>query len=332
MRDAEQSGETVKFGAGKTCPRVSIGLPVYNGEKFLRESIESVLGQDFGDFELLVSDNASSDSTWDICQQYAAADSRVRIHRQERNLGAIRNFQYVFMNSMAPFFMWHAHDDLLGPTFVGECYSLLSADSDCVLACSLNSLIRPDGSIVPADKDAFDFRSADPVTRFGQAFAGCARLNLPIYGLIRRDALAALSLDRRVHGLDFVFTMELVLKGTFTQSRRAMRYYRVKPAYSDPVVARRFTESSQYLHGEPSQVKLFGAFQMLAGIGKAVSTSGLPASQRWEMYLIVATSFRILWRWLWGDLGGAAAYFTRYRPRVYKTLHNLKRVLESGVK
>ena len=80
----------------ETRPRISIGLPVYNSERYLRHSVESMLGQTFGDFELVISDNASTDSTWEICSEYARMDDRIRLYRNEKNFGAAENFNRVF--------------------------------------------------------------------------------------------------------------------------------------------------------------------------------------------------------------------------------------------
>lgn len=95
-----------------TNPKVSIGMPVYNGEPFIREALDSLLAQTFTDFELIISDNASTDDTEEICQNYASKDSRIRYIRQPKNLGASYNFQFVLDEAVGEYFMWAAHDDL----------------------------------------------------------------------------------------------------------------------------------------------------------------------------------------------------------------------------
>ena len=95
----------------KNKPQVSIGMPIYNAEKYLKEAIDSLLSQSFKDFELIISDNASTDSTHDICMEYAKKDHRIRYVRQSQNIGAWSNFQYVLDESQADYFMWAAHDD-----------------------------------------------------------------------------------------------------------------------------------------------------------------------------------------------------------------------------
>ena len=115
-----------------TTPRVTIGLPVFNGERFLRESVESVLGQDFGDLELLVADNASTDATLDIVHEFAAADRRVRVLRSDRNRGAAWNYNRLVGEARGELFRWHAHDDVLLPAAVQRCVTALDADPGAV--------------------------------------------------------------------------------------------------------------------------------------------------------------------------------------------------------
>lgn len=102
-------------------PTVSIGLPVYNGEQYLEQSVASILDQTFDDFELVISDNASTDATPRIIRSIAGRDDRVRWSRFERNLGASANYNHVFHESNGRYFKWAAHDDLLKPTFLQVC-------------------------------------------------------------------------------------------------------------------------------------------------------------------------------------------------------------------
>src|SRR5438445_8424635 len=102
----------------KTEPKVTIGLPVYNGEKFLRRRIDSVLSQSFKNFEFIISDNASSDSTQAICEEYAKKDSRIRYIRQEKNSGPNWNFNFVIKEAKSEYFAWVAADDVILPEFL----------------------------------------------------------------------------------------------------------------------------------------------------------------------------------------------------------------------
>lgn len=102
----------------KHIPKVSIGMPVYNGEKFIRVALDSLLSQTFVDFELIISDNASTDGTEAICREYAARDLRIRYVRQSENRGAVVNFKFVLDDAVGEYFMWAAHDDHWGEHFL----------------------------------------------------------------------------------------------------------------------------------------------------------------------------------------------------------------------
>src|SRR5947199_10486063 len=102
-------------------PRVSIGIPVYNAENFLREAIESIRQQTFTDFEIVISDNCSTDRTPQICEEYAAKDRRIRYVRNATNLGAGFNHRRVAELARGEFFKWQSRDDLCHPTFLERC-------------------------------------------------------------------------------------------------------------------------------------------------------------------------------------------------------------------
>ena len=113
-------------------PRVSIGLPVFNGERYLARAIESVLGQDFRDLELIVCDNASTDRTPEICAAYARRDARVRYFRNPRNLGAGPNYDRCFRLARGEYFKWAAHDDRLAPDYLSRTVAALDAAPEAV--------------------------------------------------------------------------------------------------------------------------------------------------------------------------------------------------------
>jgi len=109
----------------KAAPRLSVGLPVYNGENYLAESIEALLGQSYENFELIISDNASTDSTADICRHYEKLESRIRYVRQPRNIGAAPNHNYVIGQARGELFKWASHDDLYARDLLKRCIDAL---------------------------------------------------------------------------------------------------------------------------------------------------------------------------------------------------------------
>lgn len=128
-----------------TAPRVSVGLPVYNGEEFLEEAIDSLLAQTFEDFELLLSDNASTDRTAEICRRYASRDPRVRYWRNDRNIGGMRNATLTFWRARGEYFRWAAHDDVCEPTMLQRLVDELDARPDVALCCAAAIMIDVNG-------------------------------------------------------------------------------------------------------------------------------------------------------------------------------------------
>jgi glycosyltransferase involved in cell wall biosynthesis len=125
----------------QTIPRVSIGMPVHNGEQQLRQAIESLLAQTFEDFELIISDNASTDKTQMICEEYVIKDSRIRYIRQDHNQGAVENFKTVLRHSRSIYFMWAAHDDTWENNFIKFIYDHLESNKDVGLAFCWYNLV-----------------------------------------------------------------------------------------------------------------------------------------------------------------------------------------------
>ncbi len=109
----------------KAKPVASIGLPVYNGEKYLEQTLNSILAQSYTDFELIISDNASTDRTQEICQTYVAKDPRIIYHRNEKNLGAAPNHNLVFGLASGKYFKWAGYDDIIAPDFMARCFEIL---------------------------------------------------------------------------------------------------------------------------------------------------------------------------------------------------------------
>ena len=143
-------------------PKLSIGIPVFNGQEFLPELLDSLLRQTFADFEIVICDNASIDRTQDICREYARRDSRVRYTCNERNLGASPNHNRVFELSTAPFFKWAAHDDLYHNDYLEVCVRLLDENPDVVLAHTGTAFIDEAGELLPFEQETGSF--VDPKT------------------------------------------------------------------------------------------------------------------------------------------------------------------------
>lgn len=192
---------------------VSIGLPVYNGENYVKNAIESILNQTFKDFELIICDNASTDGTEAICREYAAKDDRIIYHRNEKNIGAGPNFNLTFEMASGKYFKWSAHDDICKPEYLEECVKVLEKDESVVLCHSdmtwidyQNRQVKGYGYLLPG------MDSNDCKVRFKQLIStghGC----FDVFGLIRKDILGKTPLIASFIGSDRSLLAELGLYG-----------------------------------------------------------------------------------------------------------------------
>src|SRR5690349_21833526 len=170
-------------------PRVSLGMPVYNGEDFLEQALQSLLKQTFGDFELLISDNASTDRTATICQDYASADARIRYHRNPVNLGFCRNQNSVITGARGEYFLLTHHDDIRAPEYLSRTLAPLEADPGLVVCYTGTRDIDEHGVELPRRSVPLRTDSPDPCVRFHDVIQ-LDHICEPGFGLTRRDVLA----------------------------------------------------------------------------------------------------------------------------------------------
>jgi len=194
-------------------PLVSIGLPIYNGADSVRYALESLLTQDYENFELIISDNHSTDSTQEICLDYAARDKRIRYFRNEMNLGPRNNFNKIFELSRGEYFMWHAHDDLREPNYLSSCLEIMEMNPNIILCCS-STLFNEDGNFRESKED-LNTIGMSPNRRFRKILwiNSCAS----IYGLIRSSVLRKTELFKKTVATDNLLLAELSLLGEFYQ-------------------------------------------------------------------------------------------------------------------
>ena len=179
---------------GTSAPLLSIGLAVYNGERHLAQAIDSLLAQDVGDFELIISDNASTDATEAICREYAAADPRVRYIRNAENIGAAANYNRVFELSTGRYFMWGSDDDVWDPRFASACIAKLEDSPLAVQCTSRMALIGEDGGPV---SDTYEPLDTEGMPVEARAHELVARIRwYEIYSVFRPNVLRETSLFR----------------------------------------------------------------------------------------------------------------------------------------
>ena len=194
---------------------VTVGLPVFNGENYVAETIESLLKQTYHNFELLISDNASTDGTAEICQQYAAQDSRVRYHRNERNLGANPNFNRIVKSASGTFFKWMAHDDLVAPDYLEKCVTALQVNRAAVLCHTGVKMINGQGKPLCINENKLQGTTSAIVSdRLGAMILEDPNCQ-SIFAVFRTNVLRRTSLFRIHHNGDRLLMVELAMQGPF---------------------------------------------------------------------------------------------------------------------
>ncbi|HEY9771482.1 MAG TPA: glycosyltransferase family 2 protein [Coleofasciculaceae cyanobacterium] len=231
-------------------PLVSIGMPVYNGERFLENALNSILAQTFTDFELIISDNGSTDRTEDICRTYANADRRIRYFRNQQNFGAGWNFDRVTELARGKYFKWACHDDLCAVEFLQRCIDILEQDPKTVLAYPKTLIIDEHESEIEKYEDRFHLQSDQASQRF-KTYHHLVRYGHqchPFHGLIRRDILTQLLPLGSYPSSDLILLGKLALYGKFYEvpsylfwkrdhaqaSVRAHNAFRDRIAWYDP--------------------------------------------------------------------------------------------------
>jgi glycosyltransferase involved in cell wall biosynthesis len=206
--------------------RVSIGLPVFNGESYLQAAVDSLLAQTFTDFELILSDNGSTDRTPAICQAYAAQDVRVRYTRVAENRGAAWNFNHVFHLARGAYFKWAAHDDLLAPDYLEKCVAVLDRDPSVVVCHSQVMIIDGNDQPIREDDVRLDTAALQPWRRFRELLLKY-HLCFDIFGVIRRRALEQTPLMGNYSHGDGVLLNRLALHGRFHQIPEVLFFSRM---------------------------------------------------------------------------------------------------------
>jgi glycosyltransferase involved in cell wall biosynthesis len=221
MTQAEESSND----PGNSHPRVSIGLPVFNGMPYLPEAIASLLDQDEPDIEVIISDNASEDGTEAHCRAVAARDARVRYFRNDVNRGAAANFQQVLSLSSAPYFAWAAHDDVYARNFVSACLNVLQARPRSALCVPAHRRVDETGTLISVRQEPPGLASSDLKTRL-QAHLS-RRAWLTIYGLWRKEILTRVGPPLPIWGSDVILVWRALLLAPVETIAEPLGDYRV---------------------------------------------------------------------------------------------------------
>lgn len=215
---------------------VSIGMPVRNEERFLSQALDSLLSQDFTDFEIIISDNASTDRTQQIALEYKIKDTRIRYVCNEKNIGFTRNVNQLFKLSSGKYFMWASGHDLWDKHHLFLCVDFLEKKQNVVLAHGLTSLIDVNNNILSTKKISLDTSDLGIISRFSKFILSANDCTI-IHGLMRIDAINKTNLLKNVLGADILFLSELSLLGDFAQIPKILYYSRQIRPQETPIKA-----------------------------------------------------------------------------------------------
>lgn len=215
--------------AAKRPARLTVGMPAYNSSATIELAIESLLAQTFRDFELVISDNASSDRTCDIVERYAAVDQRVRLVRQHANIGANFNYAFVARQAHGEYFKWASSNDWCAPTMLERCVALLDSAPDAVLAHTFTRLFSNTISDATDYVDSLRLDESEPSARFIR-LVRTMRLNNAMNGVIRVSALRQAGDIRPHFGGDNVFMARLALLGKYAEVPEYLFYRQMNEA------------------------------------------------------------------------------------------------------
>jgi glycosyltransferase involved in cell wall biosynthesis len=286
-------------------PRVTIGVPAYNAQAYLASAVEGLLAQTLGDFELIISDNASTDGTRDIAESYCRLDGRVRYERHPVNIGANGNYAGLLRLARGEFFKWSSASDWCAPTYLERCLEMLRKHADTVLVVPRTRLFRntPENS-----RDyAWDLEILDetPSARLRRLMSELA-LNNVMNGLIRTDALRDAREMPPYLGADVVLMAELALRGKFRLLDERLFFRRADESSATALQSRSAVWRHHY--PKPSAKSLFQSTRRQLGWIRAALRTRMTIAEQARTLMLVAR--HIYWdsTALAGDLAGAWRY------------------------
>jgi glycosyltransferase involved in cell wall biosynthesis len=287
-------------------------MAVFNGEQFLAQSIDSLLAQTCRDFELIVCDNCSTDRTEQICRAYATADSRIRYHRNETNIGAPRNFNLAFSFSRCEYFKWAGADDICAPEFIEKCVAVLDQHPEAALCYPKTVWIDAKSQPIREYDDLLNLSSIFPNRRLQHLLWNIRQCNAN-FGVIRASVMRRTKLFQPFPDSDVPFLAEIALNGTFIEHPEPLFFRRVH----DLSVRRFPTPQERMAIFDPAKRGkiIFPSWQLFIAYFSAIHRAPLSFTERLRCYVRMTIWLR---RWggnLWKDLIIAGNSLLRVRNR-----------------
>lgn len=289
-------------------PMASIGVPVYNSERFLERTLSALLKQTFADFELIISDNASTDRTPELCQDHARSDFRIRYVRQTSNIGAPRNYNAVLRMARGKYFKWSSSNDLCAEVLIERCITILEARPDAVLAYAKTRFFDDESGMMQDYEDNLDLQADDPVKRYIECGERCSMNNV-WNGVMRTNSLKASTLNWDYIGSDRQLTQELTLHGKFIEIPEFLFFRRLQDGA-------RYGEGTRETYHEYYPDEEFGSTRQLRlRLAQGVRGVGLAPVGRFDKLRLYSRLARQAW---WGrrELLGLKSRDAGTRPGV----------------
>ncbi len=284
-------------------PLITVGLPVYNSERYLRQSLDSLLAQTYRNFVLVISDNASTDGTAQICQQYAAADSRIEYSRNETNIGNPRNFNRVAGLANTRYLKWSTADDFWAPSFLERALDVMERDPMIALCYPQAILVDADGTSPRDYDDVLHLIQDDPADRF-QTVLDKIKLAHQHLGLIRMAHLRQTQLLGAYVASDINLLAELSLYGKFFELPERLFFRRLHKDSGSWKRGDAEHEARRY-HASGARAIGFSRWRRHSGFFSAVRRCPLPLNSKTRLY-------RYLWQRLMWDRRELAVEVTQY--------------------
>jgi glycosyltransferase involved in cell wall biosynthesis len=284
-------------------------MPVYNGERFLSETLDSVLAQTFDDFRLVVSDNGSTDGTMAILEEYAARDPRITVLHSDENRGASWNYERVFDDCESPYFKWAAADDLLAPTYLERLVAALDKAPNASLAYPRTKLIDEEGNVLREIDDGLAARPGAPAhQRLRQTILNVSYGN-PAFALNRTDAVRRTRLVQAFPWADYILLAEFALVGDFCSIPEPLFFRRMHEGMS-----MRASKSNLTSWFDPNRPAVRNpALNILRQYFAAVNHVGLRGRERLLAYLIIVPAWTMRFVGFRSRLRRVVAPVRRYR-------------------
>jgi glycosyltransferase involved in cell wall biosynthesis len=312
----------------KSNPQVSIGMPVFNGERYIKEAIDSILAQTFSGFELIISDNASTDKTREICQDYASRDRRIRYYRNSENLGAAKNFNRVFELSTGEYFKWAAHDDVIDPNYLSKCIDGINNNPELVLCHSMVEAIDENGKELGRYETNFkNVESRYPHKRFGNLIL-TDQWCFEIFGLIRSSALKNTRLIASYISSDATLRAELGLLGRFHIIPEYLFFSREHPQRSIRTIQGHHQRGEWFDPANKDRIQ-FPHWRVFLEYIKCVYLNPLKMNERALCHVYLIRWFVSNWNWMWMVLNLIVVAVPRSWGFIWKVKQIKRRHLKS---